>query len=291
MASGKHIVGFSGGADSQACAGWVLDRFDKDDVILINSDAGGNEHPLTTAHIRWYSEHVHPVVMVQALVKDLQGVGSKCGATALRRAQLGDESAPLTFDMLAFVKGIFPSRKAQFCTKILKLEPQRRWMNENLPLGTFFTRYAGVRADESEDRKHLAERQWDDWFDCELVRPLLRWSKADVFSYLKARGEESNPLYRLGFSRVGCAPCVNSGKDDVRLWAARFPEMIDKVREWEKSVGRTFFPPCVPGKAINWVDEVVLWSKTLHGGQRLALPFVEAEAEAGTCSSKYGLCE
>ena len=40
----KHIVGFSGGIDSQACARWVLNRFPVEDVILLNSDAGGNEH-------------------------------------------------------------------------------------------------------------------------------------------------------------------------------------------------------------------------------------------------------
>lgn len=67
--------------------------------------------------------------------------------------------------------------------------------------------------------------------------------------------------------------------------------MIDKVRKWEQEVGRTFFQPCVPGKVINWIDEVVAWSRTLRGGQRLALPFMEAEAEAGCCSSKYALCE
>jgi hypothetical protein len=261
----------------------------------MNSDAGGNEHPLTTAHIRWYSEHVHPVVMVQAILRDLQGIGSKDGGTGERRAALearfgGDPDAILTFPDLAFVKGIYPSRKVQFCTKILKLEPQKRWMADNLQ-DEAYIRYSGVRADESEDRKNLPEREWDDWFDCELVRPLISWTKLECFAYLKARGEEVNPLYKLGFSRVGCAPCINSGKDDVRLWAARFPEMIDKVRQWEKEVGRTFFAPCVPGKEINWVDEVVAWSKTLHGGQKTCLPFVEAEAASGSCSSKYGLCE
>lgn len=48
----KHIVGFSGGIDSQACARWVLNRFPKEDVILTNSDAGGNEHPLTTEFVQ-----------------------------------------------------------------------------------------------------------------------------------------------------------------------------------------------------------------------------------------------
>lgn len=51
----KHIVGFSGGIDSQACARWVLNRYPAGEVILLNSDAGGNEHPLTTEFIAWYS--------------------------------------------------------------------------------------------------------------------------------------------------------------------------------------------------------------------------------------------
>jgi hypothetical protein len=117
------------------------------------------------------------------------------------------------------------------------------------------------------------------------------WSKAQVFDFLKRHGEEVNPLYRAGFSRVGCAPCINSGKDDVRLWAARFPEMIDKVRQWEENVGRTFFAPCVPGKEINWVDQVVDWSRTARGGRQTLLPMVEVEADSGSCSSRYGLCE
>lgn len=286
----KHIVGFSGGADSQACAGWALEMFSKENVILCNSDAGGNEHPLTTAHVRWYAANVHPVVEVRALVRDLGDVGTRDGKTRDRRATLG-EDALLSFADLAFVKQRFPSRKAQFCTEYLKLAPQRRWIRENLAEGEAYTRYSGVRADESELRKGLREREWDDYFDCELVRPLLRWTKAEVFDYLAGRGEEVNPLYRLGFGRVGCAPCINSGKSDVREWAARFPEMIEKVRQWEASVGRTFFPPCVPGLAINWIDEVVAWSRTAHGGRQSLLPFVEADAAAGTCSSKYGLCE
>lgn len=32
----KHIVGFSGGVDSQATAGWVLEQCPPEDVILCN---------------------------------------------------------------------------------------------------------------------------------------------------------------------------------------------------------------------------------------------------------------
>ncbi len=93
----------------------------------------------------------------------------------------------------------------------------------------------------------------------------------------------------MGFGRVGCAPCINSGKDDIARWSVRFPEMIDKLRRWEQANGRTFFAPCVPGLVINWVDEVVAWSRTAHGGRQILLPMLEAEGDS--CSSRYGLCE
>lgn len=284
----KYIVGFSGGIDSQACADWVLERFPPEDVLLVNSDAGGNEHPLTTEHVRWYSDVVHPVIMVTATVADM---GNKARAEIERRGLRPTD--PLTFDLLAELKQCFPARKMQFCTEHLKLMPQLRWVLENADdlLAGGFERYTGVRADESQDRAKLPEREWDAFFDCYLHRPLLRWSKEQAFDFVRARGEKINPLYLLGFGRVGCAPCVNSNKEDIRNWAARFPEMIDKVRAWERKAGRTFFRPVKKGGPLMWIDDMVRWSRTERGGRQFSLPYVEAVAAAGSCSSKYGLCE
>lgn len=285
----KILVGFSGGVDSQATALWCRQRFPAENIILLNSDAGGNEHPITTEFVEEYGRTVFPVTVVSALVKDLGMRGTKEGATRDRRRQLDDDE-PLTFDKLAFVKGRYPSRKAQFCTEYLKIAPQARWVRENLP-GVPFERYIGVRWDESSDRARLPREDYDDYFHCKLVRPIIDWTKSQVFSFLKEHGERWNPLYEMGFRRVGCAPCINSSKDDIRNWAARFPEMIDKVRQWEAFVGRTFFAPMVPGKKINWIDEVVEWSKMTHGGKQYSLPFFEAEARSGGCTSVWGICE
>ena len=146
----KRIVGFSGGADSQATALWVRQRFPVEEIILLNSDAGGNEHPMTTEFISNYSKAVFPVVMIEAQVRDL---------TRRQDGQLGELSAVkelelnptdlLTFDLMAKIKGRFPSTKARFCTEHLKLRPQRRWMLENKDglLADGYERYIGVRAD------------------------------------------------------------------------------------------------------------------------------------------------
>ena len=67
-----YIGGFSGGIDSQAAARFMLNRYGAACVVLVNADAGGNEHPLTVEHIDWYSEHMHPVVKITAKVGDFR---------------------------------------------------------------------------------------------------------------------------------------------------------------------------------------------------------------------------
>ena len=283
----KHIVGFSGGVDSQACARWVLNRFPADDVILTNSNAGQWEDPLTMAFVDEYSATVHPIVRCNAKVKDLwetPGYAEKRGL---------DGEADLTFEEMCRIKGRPPSRKAQFCTTVLKLAPQRRWMREafgpgGLHEGQEFTRYTGVRREESNTRQNTPVERWDEWFDCSLVAPIVDWTKQMCFDYVKAHGEAINPLYTLGFNRVGCAPCINSSKADILNWHARRPEMIDKVRGLEERTGRTFFFPVDRDGVTNGIDEVLRWAGTSRGGSQMRLTVLN---ERSGCESKYGLCE
>jgi len=282
----KHVVGFSGGIDSQAVARWVLNRCPPQDVILLNSDAGGNEHPMTSEFVAWYSANVHPVVVIQALISDLGGTGERSAAIEARRDEFSEDE-PLTFDGLAYIKGRFPSRTAQFCTEFLKLKPALRWIQDNLS-GQKIIRYTGVRRDESKKRSQCAIEFRDASAGCPMIAPIADWTKQMCFDYVKLHGEKINELYTLGFDRVGCAPCVNSGKDDVLAWVQRFPAMIDKVRGWEQRVGKTFFSPCVPGMEINWIDDVVAWAKTVRGGKQFGLHVLY---ERPACESIYGLCE
>lgn len=283
----KHIVGFSGGIDSQAAARYVLNRYPKEDVILTNSNAGEWGHPLTDEHVRWYSDNVHPVVFCNGVIADMW----KTPGAAEERGY--DGSAPLDFTTMVKIKGRPPSRKAQFCTEKLKLAPQKRWILKTFgPGGEFegwdYVRYSGVRRDESESRKNAPIESWDDYYDCKLYYPIADWTKQMCFDYCKAHGEKVNPLYALGFNRVGCAPCINSGREDIRNWAMRFPETIDKVRNLEQETNRTFFAPMVPGQYTNDIDEVVAWAMCDRGGKQTILPVL---LERQACESRYGLCE
>jgi 3'-phosphoadenosine 5'-phosphosulfate sulfotransferase (PAPS reductase)/FAD synthetase len=287
----KKIVGFSGGIDSQEALRRVRSMFPAEDIIALNSNAGNNEHPLTEAFIDEYSREVFPIIKVPNLIKDMWLTEGFAEGKGL------DGEAPLDFELMIKLKGRPPSRKAQFCTEILKLRPQRRWIDANVT--DEYECWTGLRRDESEARKNTPEREWDDYFDCYVNHPIVDVKKQECFDNVLAAGEPINPLYSLGFNRVGCAPCINSGKDDIRLWADRFPPMIDKIRDWEHSTGFTFFAPCVPGikpridsmgklTIHNYIDEVVEWAKTDRGGYQFN---IYKSLDRPACESKYGLCE
>jgi len=282
----KHIVGFSGGIDSQAVALWVRNRYPKEDVILTNSNAGEWEHWLTEQFIDSYSDSVHPVTRCNAIVADMWKTPGFAETKGL------DGSVTLTFAEMVRIKGRPPSRKAQFCTDKLKLSPQRRWIDaQRQPGGSLtdgYVRYSGVRRDESEARKNAAIFAWDDFFDCDLICPIADWTKQMCFDYVKAHGEAINPLYALGFNRVGCSPCINSGREEILNWAARFPEVIDRVSALERSTGRTFFTAMVPGLYMNNIEQVLDWARCSYGGRQSMFPILH---EREGCESKYGLCE
>jgi 3'-phosphoadenosine 5'-phosphosulfate sulfotransferase (PAPS reductase)/FAD synthetase len=283
----KRIVGFSGGIDSQEAAARVIERFGPEDTILLNSSAGNWEDPLTIQFVLDYSRDVHPVITIDAIFADMWETPGFAETRGF------DSNATLTFEAMVRVKGRSPSRTAQFCTHALKLKPQRRWTREQFGIGGQFEgeeyeRYTGVRRDESHARKDYPDTEWDDFFDCQVSHIIVGLTKGECFEGARRRGEAINPLYLMGFGRVGCAPCVNSGKEDVLNWDSRRPQAITKVRGLETRTGRTFFPPMVPGLPINNIDQVIEWAKTSRGGRQQLFPILH---ERESCESKYGLCE
>jgi phosphoadenosine phosphosulfate reductase len=55
------------------------------------------------------------------------------------------------------------------------------------------------------------------------LNPVANWSRRDVWTYLRANDLPHNPLYDLGYSSIGCAPCTRirlDGEDErAGRWA------------------------------------------------------------------------
>ena len=204
---------------------------------------------------------------------------------------------------LCLWKGRFPSTKARFCSIELKRNPLiNQVMIPLLDKGEQVYSWQGIRRDESLARRYAPEFE-EVGGGLFSYRPIAKWNVESVFEAHKYFNIEPNPLYKLGMGRVGCMPCINCGKSELKEISMRFPEEIERVRKWEKLVSMasrrgsgTFFcatdDPTYDGEEIHHtthgIDRRVEWSKTLRGGRLLDM-FADAEPEA--CSSAYGLCE
>lgn len=325
-----HVISVSGGKDSTATYCRAIERGLPFRAVAADT---GNEHPATyeavnSLHLKtggpkveWvradfadriagkrafiekhWAEHGVPVDLVERALAVLQPTGNP-------------------FLDLCLWKGRFPSRKAQFCTQMLKVEPIDSHVTRPLlATGATVVSWQGVRAAESDARKHLpAFQRLDVHADLTgrlyVWRPLLRVrSVEEVFAIARRHGVEPNPLYGLGCRRVGCFPCINCAKEELALVDAHFPEQIDRLEAWEAIVSEackrgftTFFNivndpvmqaewaairlpdtgPLVLDPAQFGIRRMVEWAKTDRGGRQYSL----FARDVSTVCSQWGACE
>lgn len=159
----------------------------------------------------------------------------------------------------------FPSFRTQFCTKELKMLPiQKQILQPLLDAGNTVTEWHGVRRDESRRRACYERMDSKSWgkgskYRVSIFRPILDWTIADVLAEHKRHGLKPNPLYAEGATRVGCAPCIYARKKEVAMFAKKFPDMIDKIREWEEIVNAARL-------AVRGSEDATFFHAYGHGG-------------------------
>lgn len=240
---------------------------------------------------------------VQKTVKVGSGRRVRWTNKAKRRALAHLHPTGNPFLDLCMWKGRFPSRKAQFCTEELKRNMAVSFQIELQDQGYTVVSWQGVRRDESQNRKDAKQfEKVDENFY--IYRPIVDWTAEDTFAYAAEQGVDPNPLYKCGMGRVGCMPCINASKDEIKEIAFRFPWHMERIAEWEEKVSlcskrgfSTFFHK-VDDQAgqydsvifsRNKVHEVIAWAKTSRGGKQFSL--LDGLDEPNQCSSSYGLCE
>lgn len=142
----------------------------------------------------------------------------------------------------ALLHGKFPMLRDRFCTDELKIKvAYDKVVGPLINDGEVVVQWSGVRGDESSKRASYARFEMDnrDKNNQDFLYnflPIHNWTAADVFALHKYMGIKPNPLYTHGASRVGCMNCVLCTKEEIAETAARWPEHIDKHREWEHKV-------------------------------------------------------
>lgn len=203
----RVIASLSTGKDSVALSLWLTEQGIEHERIFLDTRW---EHPAVRSHLEYLREKLGPIIEL---------------------------SGPLSMVELIRKKGMFPSRARRFCTEELKTFPARAYLNARMEGGEDVINAVGIRRLESEARRAMPEWEWMAGFDCEVWRPLVEWTLDDVVAIHKRHGIKPNPLYLMGMERVGCWPCINSNKGEVRKIAELDPARIAEIRQLEAEIG------------------------------------------------------
>lgn len=119
-----------------------------------------------------------------------------------------------------------------------------------------------------------------------------------MIDYILAAGLEPNPLYRMGYKRVGCWPCVMANQRDILNISRQSPERIDYITQLEQELQnkgrRSFFfgPDKIPAHAIASGNKYPdIRDVVRHVKWQNATGSLFDDDTATSCMSYYGLCE
>lgn len=308
----QAVISISGGKDSTAMILLAIERNIKNPIFVFADT--GNEHPITYAYISYLRDTLKIKIDIVKVNfnKDIEHKKEVIRGKWVKEKAVTEEQAEelcklliptgVPFLDLCIWKGRFPSTKSRFCSSELKHNPLDLFMIELIKSGKEVESWQGVRADESLNRKDLPMRERSEIYD--IYRPIINWTAKDVFDLHKKHKLKPNPLYKQGMGRVGCMPCIHARKNELLEISERFPEVIDRIRKWERIVSKTskrgnstFFHASKDSTIrtknndeisidSHGIDNIVEWSKTAWGGRQMAL--IE---KPQICSSMYGLCE
>lgn len=300
------VLSCSGGKDSVAIGIALKERGIPFQAVFADT---GWEHPATYKYLREVVPDLigREVVEVRTeipLAPDLEAVAQ------LFELRLGFYS-PMVRHILHWA--MFSSRRAKWCTKQLKQYPLTRYLDtlDGEPVVV-----TGIRREESESRANAPA--WEEMsIDITPIhgsrvqgvqthyRPAVMWTyKPDVVGVFQHVGIAPNPLYLHGADRLGCWPCLNANRNELRLFAQdrvrsgilRDLEQVvaDLARDRSEAKGNgdpTFFQAKIKdkktGKYPCWpIDRVLKWAKGKPRNPDQAELFF---APADGCA-RWGLC-
>lgn len=295
LARQPHKPQFTGGKDSLAALLWVREHITTN-FTTVFCDTGW-EHPLTYEYINRIADRLNLDLVTLKSPKYDGMVG------------------------LAKQKKRWPSTRARFCTQELKTKPCIDYVLDNVQDNILMIQ--GIRAAESPNRAAMSKqctyfkyyfepygydkagkpkmhtyrghdvRVFRKQYADDLLRPVFDWSAQQVIDYILSAGLEPNPLYTMGYKRVGCWPCVMASQRDILNISRQSPDRIEQIATLEHDLKSSFFgPDKIPAHAITsgekypTINDVVQYVKWQNATGSLF-----DDDTATSCMSFYGLCE
>lgn len=184
-------IAFSGGKDSLAILGLLREMYGRVSLPVLFNDTG---------------------VLFNETVDYVKGL-----------AELWDMEMVLAKPVFyhAQIKG-----ERERCCWALKIEPSE-WA---MKMGGWRACLVGIRWDEHESRSdedYFSERENGIW----RVHPILHWTEADIWAFIRSRGLRANPLYAKGYRSIGCEPCTTPASEDEAERAGRAQDKEQIMRQ------------------------------------------------------------
>ena len=219
------IVCYSGGKDSDVLLRLALESGIKFEVQNSHTTV---DAPPTVYHIR-------------EVFKELESKGIKC---TIRHPAYKNGQWKTMWNLIK-KKKYPPTRISRYCCSELK---ETGTKNRFAALGVreaesvrrrgrsdFSTRSKSQKESEYRtlDQATVVFEQDDD--NCKFIQeakknkdmicnPIYHWTDDDVWNFIEDRGIKYNPLYNMGFKRVGCVGCPLASKEERELEFTLFPQ-------------------------------------------------------------------
>lgn len=156
-----------------------------------------------------------------------------------------------------------PSMEYRWCCTVFKAQPVNEF-NKSLENGSLT--FDGIRRSEGRSRGDYERVSKVKKIPKQIAAyPILDWSEAEVWFYtLFFEDIDYNPLYELGYTRVGCWVCPNASPSNTLLKKIKHPELWGEFEQVLEDYAEKH------GKPDDWVTKHY-W--------RLRRPKTEEDAE------------
>jgi phosphoadenosine phosphosulfate reductase len=197
------LVSYSGGKDSLVTLSIIQQAFQKDEYKVMFVDTG-IEFPETVKYVEDSS--------VELDFKD----------------QLITEKVPSELFWEAFDKFGPPGRDFRHCCKFAKLAPIQRAISQEFNDSKCIS-FVGQRRYESF--KRTVSDIWENQYVANQINvsPIQEWTAFMIWLYILWKELPYNPLYDIGYERIGCWVCPSSDMAQFEILKSNHPELHERL--------------------------------------------------------------
>ena len=250
------VVTYSGGKDS--------------DALLEVAKASGE--PFEVHHSHTTCDAPQTVYHIRQKFKELEEEGIKC---TIERPQY--KGQPISMWTLIPIEQYPPTRLARYCCKTLKetgctdrlIATGVRW-DESTKRKTraefeaiakdkndrIKTNYEVMLSNDNDESRKIIEHCMKK--NKVVCNPIISWSDKEIWDLLNDHKIETNPLYKMGYKRVGCIGCPMGTTCNRKQQFADFPQY---KKLYIQAFNRMLEERKKAGKKTQWKtgEEVFLW--------------------------------